>query len=435
MALIEGHAGQQAVAALQAVGTDVMFTLNGGHVWPLYDAARDRGMRVVDTRHEQAATFAAEAYAKLTRRPGLAVLTAGPGITNGVSAITSAHFNGSPLVVLGGRAPSGAVGAGSLQELDHVPIVASITKAAGTVTDPTRAGVDVAAAVRTAMTPHRGPVFLDFPLDVFGPSAGEVPEPDECQGRARRPTRLSARRGDGRGGRATGVHRRFRRVLGRRVGRAARCGGAPARAVLSSTAGPRHCCPPTTSWPSSALVACSRRAPTWWSCSAPRSTSGSGSVPSARRRSPTWSTRPSSAPGTSTCTRWSATNGSCSPRWPITLRHPPGPRGLDRRAARGRAAPRRRRGAARGRRRPDQAQPHLRRAARRLERDAVVICDGGDFASYAGKFVEVFEPGCWLDTGPYGCLGNGIGYAIAARVARPDARWWCCSATVPPASA
>jgi acetolactate synthase-1/2/3 large subunit len=59
---------------------------------------------------------------------------------------------------------------------------------------------------------------------------------------------------------------------------------------------------------------------------------------------------------------------------------------------------------------------------RRLARDAVVICDGGDFASYAGKFIEVYEPGCWLDTGPYGCLGNGPGYAIAARIARPDSQ-------------
>mgnify|MGYP000361466451 CR=1 FL=1 len=102
MASIDGHAGEQAVAALSGFGTDVMFTLNGGHMWPLYDAARNQGMRVVDTRHEQSATFAAEGYAKLTRRPGFAALTAGPGITNGVSAITSAHFNGSPVVVLGG---------------------------------------------------------------------------------------------------------------------------------------------------------------------------------------------------------------------------------------------------------------------------------------------------------------------------------------------
>src|SRR5207249_2266544 len=107
-----GHAGEQAVAALRGFGVDVMFTLNGGHVWPLYEAAEHQGVRIVDTRHEQTATFAAEAWAKLTRRPGLAVLTAGPGVTNGV----------------------------------------------------------------TALTPHRGPVFLDFPLDVFGPAEGDVPD-------------------------------------------------------------------------------------------------------------------------------------------------------------------------------------------------------------------------------------------------------------------
>ena len=116
---IDGHAGQQAIAAMLAFGTDVMFTLNGGHIWPLYEAARDQGMRVVDTRHEQTATFAAEGWAKLTRRPGLAALTAGPGITNGVSAITTAMFNGSPLVVMGGRAPELRWGSGSLQEMDH----------------------------------------------------------------------------------------------------------------------------------------------------------------------------------------------------------------------------------------------------------------------------------------------------------------------------
>ncbi|HYN32756.1 MAG TPA: thiamine pyrophosphate-binding protein, partial [Ilumatobacteraceae bacterium] len=166
MALIEGHAGEQAVAALSAFGTEVMFTLNGGHIWPFYDAARNQGMRVIDTRHEQSATFAAEAYAKLTRRPGFAALTAGPGITNGVSAVTSAHFNGSPVVVLGGRAPQGRWGAGSLQELDHVPILASITKSAATVTDPEQAGAMVHEAARLAIEPHRGPTFLDFPLDV-----------------------------------------------------------------------------------------------------------------------------------------------------------------------------------------------------------------------------------------------------------------------------
>ena len=148
--VVDGHAGEQAVAALRQFGTDVMFTLNGGHIWPLYEAARNQGMRVVDTRHEQSATFAAEGYAKLTRRPGLAALTAGPGITNGISAVTSAWFNGSPLVVLGGRAPQGRWGAGSLQELDHVPILSSITKSAATVTDSAAAGKMVFEAARLA---------------------------------------------------------------------------------------------------------------------------------------------------------------------------------------------------------------------------------------------------------------------------------------------
>src|SRR6185503_4339978 len=123
-----------------------------------------------------------EGWAKLTRRPGLAVLTAGPGITNGVSAITTAYFNGSPLVVLGGRAPQARWGAGSLQELDHVPIVASITKSAATVTDPTKAAAMVNDAVTVALTPHRGPVFLDFPLDVIFPTV-EAELPDGVQPR------------------------------------------------------------------------------------------------------------------------------------------------------------------------------------------------------------------------------------------------------------
>jgi acetolactate synthase-1/2/3 large subunit len=182
MRLIEGHAGEQAVAALCGFGVDTMFTLNGGHIWPLYDAARNQRMAVVDVRHESSAAFAAEAYAKLTRRPGLAALTAGPGLTNGVSATTSAWFNGSPVVVLGGRAPQGRWGAGSLQEMDHLPIYDSITKSATTVFDPTEAGRIVHDAVSLAATPHRGPVMVDFPLDVFGPAARAperaAPDPD-----------------------------------------------------------------------------------------------------------------------------------------------------------------------------------------------------------------------------------------------------------------
>ena len=129
-----GHAGARAVAAAARHGVTTMFTLSGGHVFPLYDGAvkADPPMRLLDVRHEQTAVFAAEATARLTRSPGLAVLTAGPGITNGVSAVTTAHFNGSAVVVLGGRAPDYRWGSGSLQEFDHPELLRPVTKQAWT---------------------------------------------------------------------------------------------------------------------------------------------------------------------------------------------------------------------------------------------------------------------------------------------------------------
>src|SRR5690242_21550813 len=101
---LSGHAGELAVAVARAHGVEAMFTLSGAHVFPLYDGAvkAEPPMPLLDVRHEQSAVFAAEGLARLTRRPGLAVLTAGPGVTNGVSAITSAHSNGARLLALGG---------------------------------------------------------------------------------------------------------------------------------------------------------------------------------------------------------------------------------------------------------------------------------------------------------------------------------------------
>src|SRR5260370_15083345 len=150
-----GEGGAHAVAAALRHGVTTMFTLSGGHVFPLYDAAvhAQPSMRLLDVRHEQTAVFAAEATAKLTRTPGLAVLTAGPGVTNGTSAIATAHFNGSPLVVLGGRAPDYRWGAGSLQELDHPPILAPITQRAWTEHAP--AGIGAARDGAFRLPPRR----------------------------------------------------------------------------------------------------------------------------------------------------------------------------------------------------------------------------------------------------------------------------------------
>ena len=421
---VEGHAGQQAIAALMAFGTDTMFTLNGGHIWPLYDAARDQGMRVVDTRHEQTATFAAEAYAKLTRRPGFAALTAGPGITNGTSAITSAWFNGSPLVVLGGRAPELRWGAGSLQEFDHVPVMAPITKSAATVKDGSQAGAMVHAAARLSMTPHRGPTFLDFPLDVFGPSGGDVPLPDECVGLGVAPDqdavdRLAAMiagaerpafivgsdvywdgawdalraaaehlrvpcffNGLGRGTLPADHELAFLRTRGLLKARAdlvvvlgtpldfrlgfGKFGNATVAHVVDAASQlARHIAVHTVAGDSNMVL---------------RSLADH-SGPRVDHDSWVQELRSAEQAGRAADAPLLAADSA-----PI---------------------------------KPSRIYGEL---ARRLERDAVVICDGGDFASYAGKFVEVHEPGCWLDTGPYGCLGNGPGYAIAARTVRPHSQ-------------
>src|SRR5919106_2346675 len=130
-----GHAGELAVAVARAHGVETLFTLSGAHVFPMYDGAvkAEPPLRILDVRHEQTAAFAAEATGKLTRVPGLAVLTSGPGVTNGMSAIAQAQFAGSPMVVVGGRAPANRWGSGSLQEIDHLPIVSPVAKQARTL--------------------------------------------------------------------------------------------------------------------------------------------------------------------------------------------------------------------------------------------------------------------------------------------------------------
>ena len=126
------HGGRLVARALRAYGVTKLFTLSGGHLFSIYDGCRSEGIDLVDVRHEQAAAFAAEGWAKVTRTPGVCALTAGPGVTNGMSAMASAAQNNSPMLVLGGRAPAFRWGQGSLQEIDHVPFVAPVVKYAAT---------------------------------------------------------------------------------------------------------------------------------------------------------------------------------------------------------------------------------------------------------------------------------------------------------------
>ena len=123
------HGGRIVAARLAAHGVKKLFTLSGGHLFSIYDGCREEGIDIVDVRHEQAAAFAAEGWAKATREPGVCALTAGPGVTNGMSAMASALQSNSPMLVLGGRAPAMRWGQGSLQEIDHVPFVAPLVEA------------------------------------------------------------------------------------------------------------------------------------------------------------------------------------------------------------------------------------------------------------------------------------------------------------------
>jgi acetolactate synthase-1/2/3 large subunit len=430
-----GHGGEHAVAVAAAHGVDTIFTLSGAHVFPMYDAAVHAAppMRLLDVRHEQTAVFAAEALGKLTRSPGLAVLTAGPGVTNGISAITQAQFSGSPLVVVGGSAPENRWGMGSLQELDHPALLGPVTKSARTV----HRVADIADGVHRAFTlagsAHRGPTFLDVPMDQFFDRATvERPVPD-TPGRgepdrdalaavaallasAQRPVLVlgtdvwadgaeeaalrfveavgipTVTNGMGRGvvpgghpllmTKARGVAfgqcdltivigtpLDFRLGYGRFGGKE----GAPQAKVVHLADSPgqvaRHADLAGSAYGDLALVI-----------------EGLHTALEQQLRKADWSAWVERLRGTvaEAAARDAALLGSeADPVHPARIYGELGPRLAD---------------------------------------DAVVIGDGGDFVSFAGRYVEPTRPGGWLDPGPFGCLGAGLGSAIAARVARPSSQ-------------
>jgi acetolactate synthase-1/2/3 large subunit len=420
-----------------------MFTLSGGHVFPLYDAAvkTDPPLRLVDVRHEQTAVFAAEATARLTRTPGLAVVTAGPGVTNSVSAVTTAWFNGAPVVLLAGRAPDYRWGAGSLQEIDHPPLLAPVTKAAGTEHETAKVAAAVHAAFRLAGSAHRGPVFLDFSLEaIYGEADADLPvsEPAQAQApdeadvsriaallrTARRPVlvlgsdiwlggaEVAARLAAQElglpviaNGQARGILPRGHDLLVTRARSAALreadlvvVAGTPLDFRLGyGSFGPRE---------APAQVVHVADAPAGIATHTQLAASAAGDLSAFFTALTAELTGASPAMATPT----GASPIGADPGW--------GPRLAEAvQAARAADAPLL----------ASAAEPvHPARIygelLKVLDEDAVVIGDGGDFVSFAGKYIEPERPGGWLDPGPFGCLGTGLGYAIAARIARPGAQ-------------
>jgi acetolactate synthase-1/2/3 large subunit len=420
--VIEGHGGELALAALRGYGVAEMFTLSGGHVFPLYDAAHRSGFAIYDVRHEQSAVFAAEAVAKLQRRPGLAVLTAGPGVTNGISALTSASFNASPVLVLGGRAPAFRWGSGSLQEFDHVPLVAPITRYAATVAATAAIPGEIAAALTAALTPHRGPAFLDLPLEVLfsadeaaapGEPAVPVLEPDPDEviraatllARAERPVIIAG--SDVWGGDAVDQLRAAAEALqvpvfANGMGRGALPPSHPlafARARRAALDEADVVAVIGTPLDFRLNFGEFGQAQVVHIVDAP--TQRAGHV----------------TPAVSPAGDLRLILAGLAGRGGDRSDHAEWIAGLRAAEDAGRARDAEAMAAETDPIKPARIYGELRRV---LAEDAVTIGDGGDFVSYAGRYLEPARPGTWLDPGPYGCLGTGMGYAMGARVTYPD---------------
>ena len=161
------HGGDRIAEALQAHGVPCIYTLCGGHISPILSAAKARGMRIVDVRDEATAVFAADAAARLSGRPGVAAVTAGPGITNTITALKNAQAAQSPVLLLGGAAPTALQGRGALQDIDQRPLVEPHVKRFFKVRRVRDLGPAVAEAMALAQSGVPGPVFVECPVDLL----------------------------------------------------------------------------------------------------------------------------------------------------------------------------------------------------------------------------------------------------------------------------
>ena len=168
------HGGKLAAKALKEAGVEVIFTLSGGHIMPLYDGCIDEGIKIVDVRHEQAAVHAADSWARCNPgKIGVAAITAGPGVTDGVTGIANAWRANSPILIFGGQGPFENLRRGSLQEMDHLGVVRPITKYCDAVYETKRIPEYIELAVRHAVSGIPGPAYLEIPMDIFMGSAEE----------------------------------------------------------------------------------------------------------------------------------------------------------------------------------------------------------------------------------------------------------------------
>lgn len=165
------HGGELIARALKNEGVDTIFALSGGHINSIFDGCLTEGVRIIDTRHEEAAVMMAEGYARYTGKPGVVVLTAGPGVVNGIPGIAVASQSGAPVVVIAGRSSLARRDLGSMQDVDQLELVRPLTKWARSAYQTHRLPEYVASAFRHAVTGSPGPVFLEIPIDIVQDTA------------------------------------------------------------------------------------------------------------------------------------------------------------------------------------------------------------------------------------------------------------------------
>ena len=422
------NAGHLIARRLRASGIDTIFTLSGGHLFSIYDGCQAESIRLIDTRHEQTAAFAAEGWSKVTRMPGVAALTAGPGVTNGMSAMAAAQQNQSPLVVLGGRAPALRWGQGSLQEIDHVPFVAPLTRFAATAQSADAVGKLVDDALRAAMgaagTPT-GVAFVDFPMDhVFsnaddysGPGAlTEASPPIEADadalavatqllGQAQRPV-IMAGTNVWWGHAETALLRMAEELRIPVLMNGMARGTVPADHELAFSRARSKAL-------AEADIALVIGVPMDFRFGFGKVFGEQTKIIVADRVQPERPHPRAVAAGlygdlTTILGALSAAARSDHEAWIEVLRTV---ESAARATEKDELA-------------DDRTPLHPMRVyaelSALLDRDAIVVIDAGDFGSYAGRVIDSYVPGAWLDSGPFGCLGSGPGYALAAKLARPD---------------
>ena len=426
--------GQLVARTLKQAGVGHVFTLCGGHILPIYDGCLSEGITVIDTRHEQAAAHAGDAYARLTRDIGVAIVVPGPGVTDAVTGVANAYAARSPLLLIGGAAPLGLRGLGALQETEQVALLRPITKGAWSVSETRQIPEVLATAIRTALSGRPGPVFVEIPVDLLMTLIEDRLAPI--------PTRY--------------VHRTRAAVESATLGRLEALLAAAERPVVMAGGG--------VYWDDAAksLAAFAERA------GVPVFMNGAGrgalptDHPNAFFQTRGWALghadvvlvlgapldfrlgygRPPTFAENAKVAMIDVDSAELGRNRPLEL----GIAGdidvilrqltdqlsgkLAGRSAPWRAELRRREAEARAKlvelAATDQAPiSHYRWAweiACAVTRDTIVVGDGGDVVNCAAKFVPIDRMGQWLDPGPLGCLGVGPPFALTAKLLRPDQR-------------